>query len=111
MYRIGNGAKGTNLLGVYDDLKVLEKDIPNIHFLDNYRYILLRLDEEESLEDVLVSLKIDTNTQGGIFIRDAINLALDNKDVIEKPTISLYPVLGEKYSCEPTAVEKLYVVL
>ena len=108
MYRIGNGAKGTNLLGVYDSLKVLEMSMSNIHFSDNHKYILLKIEEhEDSLEDVLVDLKVDINTQGGIFIRDSIVEALNDPTTIEKLTTYLYPLLGKRYSCNHYAVERV----
>lgn len=107
MYRITNGAKGTNLIGVYNVIDEMTNDVEKLSGEENCRYILLKVsDKEDTVDDVLKILQIDLSSEAGKFIRDAVNEGLDKPLVMDSITTFLYPYLAYKYNCKEYTVER-----
>lgn len=61
---------------------------------------------ESQITDIMHELGIPANIKGYIYLRDAINMVLNDASLLKSITKSLYPYLASKYQTIPSKIER-----
>lgn len=61
---------------------------------------------KEALSSIIAGLGIPANIRGGEYLADAVEMALEDKELIEALTGRLYPKVAEKHGVTPGRVER-----
>lgn len=107
MYRITNGAKGVNVVGVYKERDVMISELEFMKSPKGSMYILLEVNSNPNdLNTLLKNLSVDIDSLGGIFIKDAIEIGLNDIKAVESISKVIYPALAKKYNVSTDSVER-----
>lgn len=77
-----------------------------INLNDNTDLLPQEADFVQVVTNILLSLGIPAHIKGYAFLREAIILSADNKEMLASVTKMLYPTIAQKYQTTPSRVER-----
>ena len=107
MFQVADGIKGVHILGVVQSKEALESLLKACPMNPQIRYVLIEVGmQKETVQDVLTGLGILGTMAGAQYLHDAITLALEDREMIERITKLMYPQIAKIHDTTPSRIER-----
>ena len=107
MFQVADGIKGVNILGVVQSKDALESLLRTCPMNPKSRYVLIEVGmQKETVQDVLTGLGILGTMAGAQYLHDAITIALEDYEMIERITKLMYPQIAKIHDTTPSRIER-----
>lgn len=107
MYQIAEGIKGVHILGVFENKESLESLLRACPINPRSRYVLMEVGlDRETVQDVLAALGVGGTMAGAQYLHDAITIAMENYEMIERITKLMYPQIAKIHGTTTSRVER-----
>lgn len=107
MFQMAEGIKGVHILGVVQSRKALENLLKTCPMNPMSRYVLIEVGmQKETVQDVLTGLGILGTMAGAQYLHDAVTIALEDYEMIERITKLMYPQIAKLHNTTPSRVER-----
>ena len=107
MFQVAEGIKGVHILGVVQSKDALESLLKTCPMNPKSRYVLIEVGmQKETVQDVLTGLGVLGTMAGAQYLHDAITIALEDHEMIERITKLMYPQIAKIHSTTPSRIER-----
>lgn len=107
MYQIAEGIKGVHILGVFENKESLEELLSMCPINPRSRYVLMEVGlDKETVQDVLAGLGVSGTLVGSQYLHDAITIAMEDHEMIERITKLMYPKIAKMHGTSTSRVER-----
>ncbi|MBQ8638653.1 MAG: sporulation initiation factor Spo0A C-terminal domain-containing protein [Lachnospiraceae bacterium] len=107
MFQISEGIKGVHIIGVFENRESLDRLLSTCPINPRSRYVLMEVGlDRETVQDVLAGLGISGTLAGAQYLHDAVTIAMDDFEMIERITKLMYPRIAKMHGTTATRVER-----
>ena len=107
MFQMAEGIKGVHILGVFQNNEALEGLLCVCPLNPKSRYVLLEVGlQKETVQDVLTGLGVLKTMAGAQYLHDAVTIALEDHETIERITKLMYPKIAKLHNTTPSRIER-----
>lgn len=107
MFQVAEGIKGVHILGVFQSRDALDSILSTCPINPQSRYVLIEVGfQKETVQDVLTSLGVQGTMTGAQYLHDAVTIALEDHEMIERITKLMYPKIAKMHDATPSRVER-----
>lgn len=107
MFQVAEGIKGIHILGVFESREALEGLLNTCPINPNSRYVLIEVGlQKETVQDVLTGLGVQGTMTGAQYLHDAVTIAMEDHETIERITKLMYPQIAKIHNTTPSRIER-----
>ena len=107
MYQLVEGVNGVHILGVVQSRDAMENLLDICPINPFSRYVLIEVGmQKETVHDILKKLMVQFTQVGARYLHEAITIALEDPETIERITKLMYPRIAKLHKATPSRVER-----